>query len=188
MSAPAFLRRFVWALPVAVAVLLGGCKASVTDENGQEKSASISFGNSDADSNSGADGNSVQGVSINVPGFSAKVDIPDLDLGSDMKIEDMKLFPGTKVTGMKITGEPGADHREAKGNVDMGFAAPGNAADVVNYYKAEARRTGWDATPATGSEQFAAAKANDHGGTARFALEVAPGPGGSQGHLLVTGR
>ena len=171
-------------LLLGAAALLAGCHATAHGDNGEQ--ASITIGNS-ADAGGG---NGQQSVAIDVPGFSAKVNVPNLNIGGDTKIEDMPLFPGTKVSTVNIAAD-GADGSggDSKGNVAMAFSAPGKAQDVVNWYRDQAGKHGWAAQPASGANQFEATKTGaDSHGPARFALQVADGAQGSTGRFLVTGR
>jgi hypothetical protein len=166
-------------------LMLGACSVKTHDENGAD--ASITIGNG---ADAGGSGGNQQSVAINVPGFSAKVNVPDLDIGSDTKIEDMPLFPGTKVNGVNISAR-GSDGSggESKGDVTMAFTAPGDAAKIVGWYKDQAARHGWQIVPPTGVNQFEATKQEDEGkGPTHFALQVQPATGGSSGRFIVTGR
>ena len=176
--------------PILATVLLGGalalaaCSVKTHGDNGQD--ASITIGNGAA---AGGSGNGQQGVSIDVPGFSAKVNVPDLDIGDDTKIEDMPMFPGTKVNGVNITahGNDGSGG-ESKGDVTMAFTAPGKPADVVNWYKDQASKNGWEAVPPSGENQFEATKRDGKDSPTHFALQIASATGGSSGRFIVTGR
>lgn len=174
-------------LLAAAALALAGCHASVRGDNNEN--ASITIGSDSGEGGAGS-GNGQQSVAIDVPGFSAKVNVPDLDIGGDTKIEDMPLFPGTKVSSVNIS----ADHADgsggdSKGNVNMSFSAPGKAADVVSWYRDQAGKNGWTQQPPGGANQFEATKA-DSGSRSptHFALQVADGAHGSTGRFLVTGR
>jgi hypothetical protein len=173
---------------LATALILAGCHASVHNDQGGGD-ASITIGNAGGDDGSTA-GNGQQSVSIKVPGFSAKMSMPNLDLGHDTKIGNMPMFPGTKVTSVNIS----ADHADgsggdSQGNVNMAFSAPGKAADIVSWYKDQASKDGWSAQPPSGANQFEATKQEaDHNGPTHFALQVADSNQGSTGHFLVSGQ
>jgi hypothetical protein len=173
---------------LAAALLLAGCHASVHNDQGGGD-ASITIGNAGGDDGK-ADANGQQSVAIKVPGFSAKVSMPNLDLGHDTKIGNMPMFPGTKVTSVNIA----ADHADgsggdSQGKVDMSFSAPGKAADIVGWYKDQAGKDGWSVQPPSGANQFEATRQDaDHNGPTHFALQVADGGQGSTGHLLVSGH
>jgi len=170
---------------LAAALLVSACSVHTHDDDGNTD-ASITIGNT-TDGN--GDGNS-QSVSINVPGFSAKVNVPDLNLGGDTtQIEDMKIFPGTKVNGVKITGQASdGSGGDSQGNVEMGFSAPGNPAKLIDWYRGQAQQQGWTIVPPSGANQFQATKQKSGHGTTQFALQVADAAGGSSGHFFVTGR
>lgn len=179
-----FFRAVPLALLAGSALALSACDVKSHGDNGGD--ASIAIGN---DGTNVTNGNGQQGLSINVPGFSAKLNVPDLDIGDDTKIEDMPMFPGTKVNGVNISAHEGDDAgQENKGNVTMVFSAPGAPAKVVDWYKTQAKKNGWEEVPATGENEFEAIKhEGDHGPT-RFALEVSAATGGSSGRFIVTGR
>lgn len=182
LRSPAFL------LPaIALSVALAGCSFKTHGDNGQEASITIGNGTGD-DGNDAQAGNGQQSVSIDVPGFSAKVKVPDLDIGGDTKIEDMPLYPGTRVNGVNITAQDGDADRESKGNVTMAFTAPADTGKVIAWYKDQAGRHGWQAVPATGENQFEATKQEDGHAPTHFALQIASATGGSSGRFIVTGR
>ncbi len=166
------------------ALLLAGCSMH-THDNGQDSTASITIGNG------GEDGSGNHAVSITAPGFSAKMDLPNLDLGTgSMQIEDMKIFPGTKIQGVNITGETAKSDDEdasSRGQVAMGFTAPGGVDQVIAWYRDQAQKTGWTIVAPTAGNQFEATKPGEHG-PAHFALRVAATASGSDGHFTVTGR
>jgi hypothetical protein len=180
MPAPRMLALFA----AGSALALAGCSVKTHGDNGEE--ASISIGNS-ADAGSG--GNGQQSVAINVPGFSAKVNVPDLDIGGDTKIEDMPLFPGTKVSGVNISAhDSDGSGGESKGDVSMTFTAPADAAKIVDWYRTQAQQHGWDIVPPSGANQFEATKQESGHGPTHFALQVQSATGGSSGRFIVTGR
>ncbi len=169
-------------VPIAgAALLLAGCSVR-THDDGKDSSASITIGNG------GGDGASdTRSVSISAPGFSAKMDMPNLDLGSgSMQIEDMKVYPGTKIEGVQITGKPGSG-ADGDGNVEMGFTTPAGVGEVIAWYRDQAQKTGWTIVQPTPGHQFEATKQAGHG-PARFALQIAANETGSGGRFTVTGR
>jgi len=171
------------------ALALAGCSLKTHGDNGED--ASITIGNG-ADGATASAGNGQQSVSIKVPGFSAKVDVPDLDIGGDTKIEDMPLFPGTKVNGVNISAHDGDGDGDgggnSKGNVTMAFTAPAAAGRVIAWYRDQAGKHGWDVAPVTGENQFEATKRADGKDPTHFALQVASAAGGSSGRFIVSGR
>lgn len=185
IARPLFLPRAI--LLASAALLAAGCSVK-THDNGQD-GASITIGKG------GDDDGGNHSVSINAPGFSAKMNLPNLDLGSGtMQIDDMKIFPGTKIHGVDIAGDAdkgddgGDDGEESgKGQVEMGFTAPGGVDQVIAWYRDQARKTGWTIVTPTAGNQFEATKPGDHG-PARFALRVTPTDTGSDGHFTITGR
>ena len=182
MARPLLLRPAI--LLAGTALLLAGCSVH-THDNGQDSSASISIGNG------GENGSGNRSMSITAPGFSAKMDLPNIDLGTGtMQIEDMKIFPGTKIRGVNIVGgadESADESGDGKGQVEMGFTAPGGVDQVIAWYRNQAQKTGWTIVTPTAGNQFEATKSREHG-PARFALRIAPTATGSDGHFTVTGH
>ncbi len=172
-------------LLLVAALLLPACSVRTHDANGN-RDASITIGNS----TDGNGGGNTQSVSIDVPGFSAKVNVPDLDLGSDTtKIDDLAIFPGTKVNGVKITGQASdGSGGDSKGDVEMGFSAPGDPAKIIDWYRGQAQQQGWTIVPPSGANQFQATKTESGHSATQFALQVAQAAGGSSGRFFVTGR
>ena len=170
-------------LLAGAALTLAGCHIKAHGDNGEDASITIGGGNA-----TDAGGNGQQSVAIDVPGFSAKVNVPDLDIGGDTKIDDMPLFPGTKVNGVNVSAHDGDDGGESKGDVTMAFTAPADTAKVIAWYKDQAGKHGWAAVPATGENQFEATKEEDGRNPTHFALQVASATGGSSGRFIVTGR
>ncbi|PXA84905.1 hypothetical protein DMC47_38640 [Nostoc sp. 3335mG] len=168
------------------ALALAGCDIKAHGDNGED--ASITIGGGNATDDGASAGNGQQSVAINVPGFSAKVNVPDLDIGGDTKIEDMPLFPGTKVNGVNISAHDGSDGGESKGDVTMAFTAPADTAKVIAWYREQAGKHGWDVVPATGENQFEATKQEDGHAPTHFALQIASATGGSSGRFIVTGK
>jgi hypothetical protein len=185
MSRPTSAPRAL-ALCLVGTLALAGCNFKAHGDNGED--ASITIGGGNGADGAASTGNGQQSVSIKVPGFSAKVNVPDLDIGSDTKIEDMPLFPGTKVNGVNISAQDGVDSHDNRGDVTMAFTAPADTDKVIAWYKDEAGKHGWDVVPATGENQFEATKQEDGKGPTHFALQIASATGGSSGRFIVTGR
>ena len=175
------------AIPLALAgaLALAGCNIKTHGDNGEDASITIGGGSNGATGNAAANGQ--QSVSIDVPGFSAKVNMPDLDIGDDTKIEDMPLYPGTKVNGVNISAHD-SDDGDDKGDVTMAFTAPADTGKVVAWYKDQAGKHGWDIVPATGESQFEATKKDPGHNPTHFALQIASATGGSSGRFIVTGK
>jgi hypothetical protein len=165
-------------------VLLTGCgrKEKAPADTG---SVSVAF----ADAGQGRPGGDAsQSLAIEVPGFSAKLDVPGLTLGAgNTGLDGIALQPGTRLTGLKIAGAAGdGSGGDAHGAVDMGFTAPARPEQVIAYYRDAARRGGWRELPPAGGQQFAATKPKD-GGSEHLAIQVAADGAGSRGRFLVTG-
>ena len=69
--------------------------------------------------------------SIKTDGFSMDVDLPSISIDSDdFDLNNVALFPGTKVTGMNVQDIDGEG-----GKVILDFVAPTNADDLVSWFE-----------------------------------------------------
>ena len=172
------------------AALLAGCSGRTHDTDGHE-TASISFGDGNSMTVDAGGGNAAdKTVAITVPGFSAKVAVPGLDLGGkDTDIEGIALYPGTKVNGVTIDAHDNdGTGGESQGRVDMAFSAPAGPDQLLAYYKGAAKNAGWAEQPPAAGQQFAATKTDDKGKTAHLAMSVTGAASGSTGHFAVDGK
>lgn len=131
------MRKTVLMMSVPL-LLLAGCEVKVDKDKAGNDSASVTIG---ADGNvaiSASDG--AEGLSLSVPGAEGRMKIPGLELGGDhMDIDGMKLYPGTKLSGINVTDQSGAGH----GKVDMRFTSPASPDQLAAYYAAAARDAGF---------------------------------------------
>ena len=68
-------------------------------------------------------------MSLKVPGFEAKLDVPAAIMGkSNFDIDGVKLYPGTKVTGVNVNAN------DNTGSVRIGFDAPAAPAMVKAWF------------------------------------------------------
>lgn len=164
---------------------LAGCSASTHGTAGNE-SASISFGGDDNSAN-GSDGKT---VSVDVPGFSAKIAVPGLDVGGkDTDIDGIALYPGTKLDGVNVHADAAdGSGGDSQGRVDMGFSAPATPDQLLAYYKGAARQAGWSEQPPAAGQQFAATKTDGKGKPEHLAMSIAAAGAGATGHVLIDGQ
>lgn len=171
--------------PLVAAGLLAGCGGH-DDKAADNGTTSIRFSGI---GDNGADGNA-QTVAVSVPGFSAKLNLPGVDLaGGSTGIDGIAMHPGSKITGLNVTGKAGdGTGGESHGTVEMAFADPGAAPDaLLAYYRDAAKRGGWTEVPPAAGQQFAATKAKD-GGNEQLALQIAAAGSGSSGRFVVNGQ
>jgi hypothetical protein len=117
-----------------------------------------------------------KGLSVSVPGFSAKLDIPGIKIGSDhMDIDGMKLYPGTEVKGVNVVGKDGPG-----GKVMMGFSAPAAPAEVARYYADAARANGFSDVAMKDTTVTATKSDGD-----KMTISVSPSGTGSAGEILI---
>jgi hypothetical protein len=178
------------ATALTAAAALAACSVKTHDKDGNE-TAAISFGG-DADGNSADDisGNGSKTVSVDVPGFSAKVSVPDLDIGGkDTDIDGIKVYPGTKMNGVNVLANAGdGSGSESQGKVAMAFSAPIPPDQLLGYYRGEAAKAGWKAEPTPGGSQFAATKIDDKGKPTHLTIDLAGAGTGSTGKFQIVGE
>ena len=163
------------ALPL---MLLGGCELKVGKDDAKN-TASIQVGDDGNVAIAAADG--ADGVAISVPGFDAKVKIPGMELGGDhMDIGGMKLYPGSKLSGINVTDRQGAGN----GQVDMRFTSPGKVDAVADYYAAAARDSQFTAINLAKAGGKATLTANNPEGDA-MTIMMEPAAEGTAGRIVV---
>ena len=172
------LRGLMLGLPVPL-LLLAACEMKVGKDDRDKDMASVKVG---------ADGNvaitadeGADGVSLSVPGFEGKMKIPGMELGGDdMDIGGLRLYPGSKLSGINITGQKDG----ANGRVDMRFTSPAAPDKVAAHFAAGAR-----------AKDFTDIKIADAGGrtalTAKnrdgddLAITMQPVERGTSGRILI---
>ncbi len=161
------MRPLLLALPALL--LLPACHASVDiADKDQGDNVHIAMGD-----NKGKDD-----VSLQVPGLSAKVSLPDLHLGTHMDMDGIKLAPDTAVKTIDVVGD---DTKGSDGRVHMDFINPGTPASLIDYYKRAAIDAGYSDVAAT------AAGVSAVKGRKQFALTVSPEGGGTRGTIVMHG-
>ncbi len=100
------------------------------------------------DRNTAHAANSPSALSIDANDFKANVEIPGLAFGGEhMNLDGMKLYPGSKVTGMHVhANNQGNDER---GQVVMNYSSPAAPAVVAPYMADQARKAGFSLTSNT---------------------------------------
>lgn len=172
------MRKTVLMMSVPL-LLLAGCKVKVDTDKGGNDSASVTIG---ADGNvaiSADDG--AEGLSVSVPGFEGKMKIPGLELGGDhMDIDGMKLYPGTKLSGISVFDQGGEGH----GKVDMRFTSPASPDQLSAYYTDAARAAGFSDIAAK-KEKGGVVVTAVKGDGDRLTISANPATGGSSGQIQV---
>jgi hypothetical protein len=120
-------------------------------------------------------------VAIDLPGFKANIAMPKINLDADnFDIDGVKLYPGSKVTSMKVEALSG---KKDNGNVRISFDAPA-APDVVK---------AWFLEEISGNKKLTvSATATGLTGTNEdgdpFTLDLQPGEAGhSIGSIAISG-
>ena len=115
-------------------------------------------------------------VAITAPGFDLKVDVPSLALGGDdFELDGVKLYPGSKVTGVAVAAERGEGDKHAK--IDVGFTSPADAATVRAWFIDKLGDRLDDTAAMTGETR----DGND------FRIELTPAARGSTGTIHIDG-
>ncbi|SNS12279.1 hypothetical protein SAMN06295912_101446 [Sphingomonas laterariae] len=83
-------------------------------------------------------------VSLEIPGFTGKLDIPAFDPGDDdMDIDGIRLYPGSRVSSVDIKAGKGD-----KDTVRLGYSSPDAPDKLQAYYEAAAKEKGFTVAPA----------------------------------------
>jgi hypothetical protein len=163
-------------LPAAAAIaLLGACEAHVGNDAAP------------VDANSTAENRAENGrVSIEAPGFSLKVDVPESILSrADMDSDNPLFYPGAAFGGIHVQG---ARDVGGEDQVELRFTTSDAIDRVAAWYRDLARRRGF--TVATDNRE---GEAIVLAGTAQedrdpFTLRLTPRGGGTEARLLLTDR
>lgn len=123
------MRRSLLLLAIA-SLPLSGC-GSPTKEG-----TTISFNAVDSDGNVTAGVNGKTGeVAINAPGFSGKLTLPKLQLGSDdFELNGVHLYPGSKITGMNILAREDKKGEADKSSLRVTFDSPASPETVRDWF------------------------------------------------------
>ncbi len=103
-------------------------------------------------------------VGIKIPGFSADVRVPGMNLDKgNFDVDGIKLYPGSKIGQMAVNGDAKSDGDSAgKGNVALDFDAPAAPATVRAYYVDALKAHGYEiASESTISKVIATKGDND---------------------------
>ena len=154
-------------------LLLGSCELKVGKDDTSAKA--------NEDGNVAIAADDAEGISIKVPGFEGKMNIPGVELGGDhVDIEGMKLYPGSTLHGINVTDHKGAGN----GAVDMRFTSPATPDKVAAYYAAAARDNGFTAINVTRSAAAATLTATNSGGDP-MTITMTPDKAGTTGRILI---
>ena len=117
-------------LPIAVSACSKAEDDSGTDE-GVEFSVDLGDEDSKADKiKIGGDGEEGK-LSIKADGFSMDIDLPSIKLDSDdFDLNNVSLYPGTKVTGLDVEDKDGKG-----GNVTLSFVAPTDTKTLTSWFE-----------------------------------------------------
>jgi hypothetical protein len=119
-------------------------------------------------------------MSVNLPGFSAKLGLPDIDLSGHLDLDGIKVAPDTKVATMAVTAHDGAANDDGK--VSIRFTNPATPAAIVEHYAQAAKDAGYGDINRAGSALTA------HKAEKTFSLAVSPQGTGSQGTIVIAGK
>jgi hypothetical protein len=175
------MRKAMLGLTVVPLLLLGACEMKVGKDEGAKDSASIKVDESGNVAISASDG--ADGVSVSVPGFEGKVKIPGMELGGDhMDIDGMKLFPGTKLSGINVTDQAGPG--SGTGVVEMRFTSPAAPDKIAAYYAAAAPENDFTDVKVSQAKGASVVTALKNDGD-RLTITINPAAVGSAGTILI---
>ncbi len=154
------------------------------DKPSRDNAAGSAAGNESAevtlDSKSG-------GLGIKIPGFSATVNVPGINLDKgDFDIDGVKLYPGTKIERMGVKAAAhNDDDDKGSGSVALNFEAPATPPVVRAYFDKALKEHGFEIDSASTPEKIIATKAE---GDKHVEISVAPqGAAATHGALAVSG-
>ena len=176
------MRKAILVMTVPL-VLLTACEMKVGKDAGDKDSASLKVGEDGNVAITAKDGD--DGVSVSLPSFDAKVKVPGIELGGDnMDIDGMKLYPGSKLSGINVTDQKG----EGNSRVEMRFTSPATPDKVAAYYANAARDEDFsniNVANADGRATLTAKKSD--GDDLTITMEPAAG-GTTRGQILIRGQ
>lgn len=169
------MRRPIAIMPLSL-LLLGACHggAGGTGKDDRDKTVHIAMNVAD-----GADH-----VSLDIPGFDARLALPNIDLGKHMDLDGIRLAPDTAVHDVDVSGhdrDGGSGGEEGGGSVRIGFTSPRPPSALADYYRRSAGAAGYDAIAGSGGA-LTATKGGRH-----FALTAEPAGSGSKGTIVMSG-
>jgi len=93
-------------------------------DDSEEGSGKINIGGEDGEKSK---------FSIKTEGFSMDVDLPSVSLDSDdFDLNNVSLYPGTKVTGLNVNSEDGEG-----GKVTLNFVAPADVETITSWFESK---------------------------------------------------
>lgn len=88
------------------------------------------------------DDKNISGLDIDTDKFKANIEIPAMIFGGDdMDMDGMKLYPGSKVKGIRVKARD--RDGDKRGTVTMNFTSPAAPAAVADHMKAQAEKAGF---------------------------------------------
>ena len=155
---------------------LAACHAKVNvsdaDENSSDENVHIAMNDGDG---------SGSNVSVDVPGFNAKVSLPNINMSGHIDLDGIKLAPHSKVSGLDVNAHDG-DGKNDDGTVVMKFTDTDPPASVIDHYAKSAVDAGYGEIART--DNSLSAKKDDKS----FALAITPDGAGSKGTITITGK
>lgn len=154
--------------------MLGACGES-------EKRARDAQNDNGADFALTLDGNEGSAnVSVDLPVIQGKFRLPALKIGTDVDIEGVKLYPGTKVTGIDIAGEEG----HSDGSLAIRFLSDAAPAALRRYYLDAFKEKGMAVT----SSAYSISGRGENGKPFRIDLEPQDDGSGTSGTIRFGAR
>lgn len=169
--------------PALLTLSVGLTLAACGDRDSGKKGADISISDEGGNVVASADGKSGE-VAVNVPGFSAKVKLPKIDLtAKDFDLDGVKLYPGSTIGAMNVKGgdTDGEEGRDG-GSVQVRFSAPARPEEVRSYFLNSFREKGMKAWP----EGTGIAGRNED--DAPFRIDLNPAGGKTDGRIVLFSR
>ncbi|HWI86856.1 MAG TPA: hypothetical protein VNT42_11115 [Sphingomonas sp.] len=157
-------------------LMLAACHANVDVGDGNAEAGNVHVAVAEA-------GEGSNKVSVNVPGFNANVSLPNLNLGSHIDLDGIKMAPNSKVGSFDVNARDDGDGADKdEGTVRLGFTNPGAPAALIDHYARSAADAGYGNITRTATSMSATKTGKS------FTVEIAPEGSGSRGTITIAGK
>ncbi|MDQ4088426.1 MAG: hypothetical protein M3177_10525 [Pseudomonadota bacterium] len=126
-------------------------------------------------------------LTVEAPGFNMSINIPE-SVRADARAEEDSglLYPGSVLAGMHVQGRPDGASGSRGGEVEMRFTTPEAPERVAAGYRDPARAQDFTVQSAHREGNAFVISGAGRQDNDRFTVRIAPGPGGTEGQLLLS--
>ncbi|WP_157216718.1 hypothetical protein [Flavisphingomonas formosensis] len=156
------------------ALLLSGCNAKISANDEDNGTSSVSINTTDGQ------------FSLDTKDLKANIQMPKMDMdAAHMDVDGVKLYPGTRVSGMNVLADDRQPDRKDRGKVTIVFSSGDAPARLLDYYRKAFSDRGYSVAVASSGDMALAAAKPPHKDV-RVALQ--PEGAGSSGTIVFTGE